>query len=114
MNIEKLAKHLKEFTLDEINMIAEYDCKTKLEHLLNSNKIVTAPVAEMLQVPNLVQSDLVFNEQLTEFSVDKYSGALSLIFNVFTVQIARIDSIFCEQFNCIKSNLLVYICIYNS
>ncbi len=40
MNIEKLAKHLKEFTIDEINMIAECDCKTKLEHLLNSNKIV--------------------------------------------------------------------------
>lgn len=40
MNIEKLAKHLKEFTLDEINMIAECDCKTDLEHLLNSNKIV--------------------------------------------------------------------------
>lgn len=40
MNIEKLAKHLKEFTLDEINMIAERDCKTELEHLLNSNKIV--------------------------------------------------------------------------
>ncbi len=40
MNIEKLAKHLKEFTLDEINMIVECDCKTELEHLLNSNKIV--------------------------------------------------------------------------
>ncbi len=40
MNIEKLAKHLKEFTLVEINMIAECDCKTELEHLLNSNKIV--------------------------------------------------------------------------
>lgn len=39
MNIEKLAKHLKEFTLDEINMIAECDCKIELEHLLNSNKI---------------------------------------------------------------------------
>lgn len=39
MNIEKLAKNLKEFTLDEINMIAECDCKTKLEQLLNSNKI---------------------------------------------------------------------------
>lgn len=38
MNIEKLVKHLKEFTLDEINMIAECDCKTELEHLLNSNK----------------------------------------------------------------------------
>ena len=40
MNIEKLAKHLKEFTLDEIEMIAECDCKTKLEQLLNDDKIV--------------------------------------------------------------------------
>lgn len=39
MNIEKLARHLKEFTLDEINMIAECDCKTELEQLLNGNKI---------------------------------------------------------------------------
>lgn len=41
MNIEKLAKHLKEFTLDEINMIAECDCKTEFEHLLNENKIIS-------------------------------------------------------------------------
>jgi len=39
MNIEKLAKHLKEFTLDEIEMIVECDCKTELEHLLNVGKI---------------------------------------------------------------------------
>lgn len=40
MNIEKLARHLKEFTLDEIEMIAECDCKTELEHFLNGGKIV--------------------------------------------------------------------------
>lgn len=40
MNIEKLARHLKEFTLDEIEMIAECDCKTELEQLLNEGKIV--------------------------------------------------------------------------
>ena len=40
MNIEKLTKHLKEFTLDEIEMIAECDCKTELEQLLNEGKIV--------------------------------------------------------------------------
>ena len=40
MNIEKLARHLKEFTLDEIEMIAECDCKNELEQLLNTNKIV--------------------------------------------------------------------------
>ena len=39
MNIEKLAKHLKEFKLDEINMITKCDCETELERLLNSNKI---------------------------------------------------------------------------
>ena len=38
MNIEKLARHLKEFTFDEIGMIAECDCKTELEQLLNENK----------------------------------------------------------------------------
>ena len=40
MNIEKLAKRLKEFTLDDIELIAECDCKIKLEQLLNSNKIL--------------------------------------------------------------------------
>jgi len=40
MNVEKLAKHLKEFTLDEIEMIAECDCKTELERLLNGGKLV--------------------------------------------------------------------------
>ena len=40
MNIEKLAKHLKEFTLDEIEMIAEYDCETEINRLLNEGEIV--------------------------------------------------------------------------
>ena len=40
MNILKLARHLKEFTLDEIEMIAECDCKTELERLLNEDKLV--------------------------------------------------------------------------
>ena len=40
MNIEKLVKHLKEFTLDEIEMIAEVDCKMAIKQLLNEHKIV--------------------------------------------------------------------------
>ena len=40
MNIEKLAKHLKEFTIDEIEMIAECDVETELEQLLNESKII--------------------------------------------------------------------------
>ena len=39
MNILKLARHLKKFTLDEIEMIAECDCKTELERLLNDGKL---------------------------------------------------------------------------
>ena len=40
MNIEKLARHLKEFTLDESEMIVEFDCKPELEQLLNEDKII--------------------------------------------------------------------------
>lgn len=40
MNIEKLAKHLKEFTLDEIEMIAECDAKSEIERLLKEGKLV--------------------------------------------------------------------------
>lgn len=39
MNIEKLAKHLKEFTLDEIEMIVECDCRSELDQLLNMGKV---------------------------------------------------------------------------
>ena len=39
MNIEKLAKRLREFTLDEIEMIAEANVETELEQLLNEGKI---------------------------------------------------------------------------
>ena len=38
MNIENLAKRLREFTLDEIEMIAEADLETELEQLLNEGK----------------------------------------------------------------------------
>ena len=40
MNIGERVKHVKECTMDEIEMIAECDCKTQLEHLLNENKLV--------------------------------------------------------------------------
>lgn len=39
MNIEKLAKHLKEFTLDEIEMIAECDVGLELEKLIMDDKL---------------------------------------------------------------------------
>ncbi|MCM1003051.1 MAG: hypothetical protein NC408_01775 [Candidatus Gastranaerophilales bacterium] len=39
MNIEKLAKYLKEFTLDEIEMIAECDVLSELENLIVCGKL---------------------------------------------------------------------------
>ncbi len=82
MNIEKLAKHLKKFTLDEINMIAECDCKTELEHLLNSNKIyfeqgVYKYIFEISEcykisiVPNNRQN--IKFEQAVEYFLDNYA-----------------------------------------
>ena len=56
MNIEKLAKHLKEFTLDEIEMIAECDCKTELEQLLNRGKIVFEQGIYKYKVPERKQT----------------------------------------------------------
>lgn len=39
MNILKLAKNLKEFTLEDISMLAEMDVENELKTLLNANKI---------------------------------------------------------------------------
>lgn len=39
MNIEKLAKYLKEFTIDEIEMIAECDVGSELEKLITDGKL---------------------------------------------------------------------------
>jgi len=39
MNILKLAKNLKEFTLDEISMLAEYDVQVDLDNLVKGEKL---------------------------------------------------------------------------
>lgn len=40
MNIEKLARHLKKFTIDEIEMIVDCDVKPELTKLLDKGKII--------------------------------------------------------------------------
>ena len=60
MNIEKLAKHLKEFTLDEIEMIAECDCETELEKLLKVNKIVLKSGKYTYQEENFTEDFCIF------------------------------------------------------
>lgn len=82
MNIERLARHLKEFTLDEINMIAECDCKTELEHLLNSNKLVFEQglYNYIFKIPESYKITIVPNnrqiikfEQAVEYFLDNYA-----------------------------------------
>lgn len=77
MNIEKLAKHLKEFTLDEINMIAECDCKIELEHLLNSNKIVFEQGLYKYQEEMKNQEYVIFTNQITNYQVITIDTAIN-------------------------------------
>lgn len=97
MNIEKLAKHLKEFTLDEINMIAEENCKTELEHLLNEGKIVfengvykfkeieSTKTFSLFEKPILKKEQILFkdmaayyltNRTLTKATINGYNARL--------------------------------------
>ena len=59
MNIEKLARHLKEFTQDEIEMIAECDVKTELEQLLNEGKLVFEHGIYKYKEPKQLKTDFV-------------------------------------------------------
>ena len=69
MNIEKLAKHLKEFTIDEIEMVAECNCKTELERLLNENKLVFEQGLYKYQEEKLKQEFIICAKQTTNYQV---------------------------------------------
>lgn len=75
MNIEKLARHLKEFTLDEINMIAECDCKTELEHLLNRGKIGFEQGLYKYQEEKPKQEFIICTKQATNFQIITFDFA---------------------------------------
>ena len=75
MNIEKLAKHLKEFTLDEIEMIAECDCKTELEQLLNEGKLVFEQELYKYQEEKPKQEFIICAKQVTNFQVITFDFA---------------------------------------
>ena len=76
MNIEKLAKHLKEFTLDEIEMIAECDCKTELEHFLNEGKIVFEQGLYKYQEETPKQEYIICTKEVTNFQVITFDAAI--------------------------------------
>ncbi len=69
MNIEKLARHLKEFTLNEIKMIAECDCKTELKHLLNEGKLVFEQGLYKYQEEKIKQEFIICVKQTTNYQV---------------------------------------------
>ena len=76
MNIEKLARHLKEFTLDEIEMIAECDCKTELELLLNENKLVFERGLYKYQEEKPKQEFIVCTKQTTNYQIITIQAAI--------------------------------------
>ena len=69
MNIEKLARHLREFTLDEIEMIAECDCKTEIEHLVNKSKIAFKQGLYKYQEEKPKQEFIICTKQTTNYQV---------------------------------------------
>lgn len=75
MNIEKLAKHLKEFTLDEINMIAECDCKIELEQLLNRGKLVFEQGLYKYREEKPKQEFIICTKHATNFQVITFDFA---------------------------------------
>ena len=76
MNLEKLAKHLKEFTIDEIEMIAECDCKTELEQLLNDSKIIFEQGLYKYQEQRLKQEFIICTKQIVNYQVITFDAAI--------------------------------------
>ena len=76
MNIEKLAQHLKEFTLEYIEMIAECDCKTELERLLNEGKTVFEQGLYKYQEEKIKQEFIICVKQTTNYQVITIDAAI--------------------------------------
>ena len=76
MNIEKLARHLKEFTLDEIETIAECDCKTELEHLLDKSKLVFKQGLYKYPEVTPKQEFIICTKQTTNYQVITIDAAI--------------------------------------
>lgn len=76
MNIKKLAEHLKEFTLDEIEMIAECDCKTELERLLNEGKLVFEQELYKYQEQKPKQEFIICAKQVANYQVITIDAAI--------------------------------------
>ena len=76
MNIEKLAKHLKKFTLEEIEMIAECDAKSEIERLLKEGKLVFENGVYKYREEMPKQEYIVLANQNTSFQVINFQNAI--------------------------------------
>lgn len=76
MNVEKLARHLKEFAIDEIEMIAECDCKIELERLLNEDKLVIEQGLYKYQEEKPKHEFIVCTRQTTHYQVITIDAAI--------------------------------------
>lgn len=76
MNIEKLAKRLKEFTLDEIEMIAEANVETELERLLNEGKLVFEQELYKYQEQKPKQEFIICAKQVANYQVITIDAAI--------------------------------------
>ena len=85
MNIEKLTKHLKEFTLDEIEMIAECDCKTELERLLNEEKLVFEQGLYKYQEEKPRQEFIICTKQTTNFQIITFDTAINYFLENYAI-----------------------------
>lgn len=85
MNIEKLAKHLKEFTPDEIETIAECDCKTELEHLLNEGKIAFEQGLYKYQEEKPKQEYIICAKQTTNYRIISIDAAIDYFLENYVI-----------------------------
>jgi integrase len=82
MNILKLAKHLKEFTLDEISMLAEKNVSTELKKYINKNLIlfdgkkytyiskIDKGLGIYLNLKQMVNAEILFSDICFDFLVN--------------------------------------------
>jgi hypothetical protein len=108
MNIEKLARHLKEFTLDEIEMIAEYDCKTELKHLLNESKLVFEQGTYKIPKEKPVSNFELFVIPKNKISPIKIEDAVAYFMKNYAKVHCKYET--CKSYNSIfKFNILPYL-----
>ena len=107
MNIEKLAKHLKEFTIDEIEMISECDCKTELELLLNEGKIVLEQGLYKYQEEKPKQEFIICTKQVTNYQVITIDSAIDYFLENYAKNICKYNT-FRKYRSSLKSHILPF------